>query len=309
MKTVIAQFCGVLALMCGLSPMAFSQPGGRGPGAGTPPGFGPIGPPGPPPKLTKIKDDLYFVENQATTMSDLFAYGGNLTIYLTNAGVVLVDSKSVGIHDDVVQKIKSLTDKPVKYVVLTHNHGDHSGGAAKFEAEGAQIVISTADRDNMTKTPNQAWLPSLTYSGKADLFLGGKNIQLRELRGHTRGDTVVYFPDARVICAGDLVTAPWEDIPLIVNYADGGNWTDWSASISELLKMDWDVLIGGHGPSLTKAQLTDMYKKMLQVISRVRVLTRERKSQEEITQTVVKEFNWGTGPAAGMIPGMMLELQ
>jgi glyoxylase-like metal-dependent hydrolase (beta-lactamase superfamily II) len=150
---------------------------------------------------------------------------------------------------------------------------------------------------------------SLTYSGEAELFLGGKDIQLRELRGHTRGDTVVYFPGARVICAGDLVTSPWEDIPLIINYADGGNWTDWSASINELLKMDWDVLIGGHGPAMSKAQLAEMYKKMLQVIDRVRVLTRERKSQEEITQTVVKEFNWGTGPAAGMIPGMMMELQ
>jgi hypothetical protein len=90
MKTVIPRIFSVLVLMCGMTAIAFSQPGGgRGPG-----GFGAVGPAGPPPKLTKIKDDLYFVENQAAKMPDLIAYGGNLTIYLTSAGVVLVDSKS-----------------------------------------------------------------------------------------------------------------------------------------------------------------------------------------------------------------------
>src|SRR5215470_11619548 len=141
-----------------------AQQGGRGPG---------FGPPGPPPKLTKIKDNLYFVENQAAKMSDLVAYGGNLTVYVTDKGVVLVDSKFERNHDDVSSKIKSITNQPVKYVILTHNHGDHSGGAAKFEAEGAQVIISTRDRENLAKTPNQNWVPSLTYSGTATLFMSG----------------------------------------------------------------------------------------------------------------------------------------
>ena len=281
--------------------LAFGQqPAGLGPG---------FGPPGPPPKLTKVRDDLYFVENQAAKMGDLVAYGGNLTIYLTNAGVIIVDSKNERIHDDVVQKIKTLTDKPVKYLVLTHNHGDHSGGAAKFESEGAQVIISTEDRANLAHTPNQTWLPAFTYQGRAQIVLDGKEVQLRELRGHTSGDTVVYFPAARVVCAGDLVTLPWEDIPLIVSYADGGNWTDWSKSIDEILKMDFDVLIPGHGPAINKQQLTDLHNKMVKVMERFRALNRERKSQEEITQTLVKEFNWGSGPAGGVIGGMMQELR
>jgi len=278
-----------------------AQQGGRGG-----PGFGP---PGPPPKLTKIKDNIYFVENQAAKMSDLAAYGGNLTIYATNQGVVLVDSKFERNYDDVKSKIKSLTDKPVKYVILTHNHGDHSGGAAKFEAEGAQVIISTRDRENLAKTANQTWLPSLTYSGRAALFMGGNEVDLREMRGHTAGDTVAYFPAERVICSGDLVTLPWDDIPLIINYADGGNWTDWSHSIEELLKMDWDVLIPGHGPAINKQQLVDMHSRMAQVIERFRMLLREGKNQQQITETIVKEFNWGTGPAAGVIAGMMTELR
>ena len=215
-------------------------------------------PAGPPPKLTKVRDSLYVLENQAATLADLGAYGGNLTIYLTDQGPILVDSKFERNHDDVVSKIKSLTDKPVKYLILTHNHQDHAGGAAKLEADGAQVIISSEDRENLVKAPNQSWLPALTYSGQADIFLGGKHVQLLETRGHTRGDTIVYFPAERVVCAGDLVTVPWDDIPLIVNYGDGGNWTDWGHSINKLLAMDWDVLIPGHGPAINrqKAHLT-----------------------------------------------------
>jgi len=295
------KICSML-LILSLGTLCAQQggPGGRGPG---------FGPPGPPPKLTKIKDNIYLVENQAAKMSDLVAYGGNLTIYLGKSGVVLVDSKNQQIHADVIGKIKSLTDKPVKYVVLTHNHGDHSGGAAAFEAEGAQVIITKGDRENLAKAPNLAWLPSLTYSGEATLFVDGEEIELHEVRGHTRGDTIVYFPAERVVCAGDLVTHPWEDIPLIINYGDGGTWTDWDQSIRTLLKMDWDVLIPGHGPTMNKQQLAELHSRMVRVIERVRALNRQRKTQEEITQTLIKEFNWGSGPAGGVISGMLTELR
>jgi cyclase len=288
----------VFAAACAL---VLAQQDGRG--AGTRPGAGP------PPKLTKIRDNIYFVENQAANLSDLGAYGGNLTIYLTDKGVVLIDSKFARVHDDVVQKIRSLTDKPVRYLILTHNHADHADGAARFEAEGTQVIISTEDRENLANSANPAWLPALTYSRTAALFMGNKEIRLREMRGHTRGDTVVYFPAERVICSGDLVTLPWEDIPLIVNYGDGGNWTDWDHSIEEILAIDWDLLIPGHGPAIGKAQLVELHNKMVKVMNRFRELNRGRKSQEEITETLLKEFNWGAGPAAGVIPGMMTELR
>src|SRR5262249_4850236 len=187
-----------LGALFALVSSAFAQQGGRGPA------------PGPPPKLTKVNDNVYFLENQVAKLSEIGAYGGNLTIYLTPEGPVLVDSKNPAVHAHAVAQIKTLTDKPAKYLILTHNHGDQSGGAGLFESEGAQVIISTEDRENLTKTPNQKWLPAVTYSGKATLYVGGKEIQLQELRGHTRGDTIVYFPAERVICAGDLVTLPWD---------------------------------------------------------------------------------------------------
>ena len=103
-------------------------------------GARPTGPPGAPPKLNKIREDLYMIENSNANMADLGYWGGNVTIYITNDGVILADCKFERAHDDVVAKIKSITDKPIKYIVLTHNHGDHAEGAQKFESEGAQII-------------------------------------------------------------------------------------------------------------------------------------------------------------------------
>jgi cyclase len=263
--------------------------------------------PGPPPTLVKVKDDLYILQNGNSNMADLVTYGGNATLYLTDAGVILVDSKSEGEHDDLLAKLKTLTDKPIKYVILTHNHGDHSGGAAKLQAMGATLLISAADRENMVRGKQQG-LPGIGILGQAQVILGGKEVQLREFRGHTRGDTIVYFPALRVICVGDLLTTA-DTIPMIVNYADGGSWTDWARSIDEILKMDFDIVIPGHGPAVTKAQLRDIRAKFGALQERVRTMNREKKTQEEITQTLVKEFNWGAGPSAGQIPGMMIELR
>src|SRR5579884_2516756 len=104
--------------------------------------FNPPPPPGPPPQLVKVKDDLYIVQNQANNMADLIGYGGNASIFLTDDGVVMIDSKNDHEHDDLMAKIKSLTDKPVKYVILTHNHADHSAGMPQLAAMGATVIIS-----------------------------------------------------------------------------------------------------------------------------------------------------------------------
>ena len=279
-----------LALLCAGEHTALSQQ------RGTPP------PPGPPPKLTKVQNDFYLIENQGLTVADIGPYGGNISVYITDDGVILVDSKNERIHDDVLAKVKSVTDKPIKYVILTHNHGDHSAGAPMFEKEGAQIIISTNDRDNMARAANPMWLPKLTYSGQAKLFLGGKEAQLYEYRGHTRGDTIVLFPAARVLAIGDLLTTV-DTIPLIINGPDGGSWTDWTRSIDDILKMDFDNVIPGHGPMVTKQGLRNLRDKYVGIQNRVRAMNRERKTPEEITAAVSKEFNY-TGNMTSFIQEM-----
>lgn len=279
------------------------------PAPGQPPA--PAQPPTPAqlPQLRKVKDDVYVIQNANHVVSEIGRFGGNVTVVVTPEGVVLVDSKNPDMHDDIVSKVRSLTPQPIKYVILTHNHGDHAGGAEKMKAIGATLIISEADRENMVRS-RQPGLPQVAYSGSATVFLGGKEIQLTEHRGHTRGDTVVYLPASKVVIAGDLVTTP-DAIPGIVNYGDGGNWTDWGKTLDEIAKMDFEVLIGGHGPNLTKAEFIAFRDKIAGIRERFRALNRERKSAEEIGQTLTREFNWGAPgtPAANVIPGMMQELR
>jgi glyoxylase-like metal-dependent hydrolase (beta-lactamase superfamily II) len=255
----------------------------------------------------KVKDDVYVIQNPENTVAQIGALGGNVTIYLTNEGVILIDSKNEQMHDDIVSKVRSLTDKPIKYVVLTHNHGDHSAGSAKMQQIGAIVIISEEDRQNMQRG-NQPGLPQIAYHERAQISVGGKEVRLREFCGHTDGDTVAYLPAARVVIVGDLVTTP-DAIPQIVNYGDRGNWTDMGKALDEIAKMDFDFLVGGHGPVLTKQEFLKHRDKVAGVRERLRELNRQGKTQEEITQTLIKEFNYGAGFEAGQIGPMMLELR
>ena len=263
---------------------------------------------GPPTQLRKMKDNIYVIENAVTNLENIRKYGGNVLVYLTPDGVILVDCKFEPMHDDIVSKVKSLTDKPIKYVILTHNHADHAGGAAKMAASGATVIISTDDLENLARAPNQTWLPEVSYSQRAQLRLGGKAVELNEVRGHTRGDTLVYFPAERVVESGDLF-ATVEELPYIVDYSSGGNWTDLSKEIDELLKLDFDVVVPGHGPPVTRQDVVKIRNRVVAIRERFRALNREKKSPEEIRDTLLKEFHWGGEPAPASIPGMIQELR
>ena len=263
---------------------------------------------GPPTQLRKMKDNIYVIENAVTNLENIRKYGGNVLVYLTPDGVILVDCKFEPMHDDIVSKVKSLTDKAIKYVILTHNHADHAGGAAKMAASGATVIISTDDLENLARAPNQTWLPEVSYSQRAQLRLGGKAVELNEVRGHTRGDTLVYFPAERVVESGDLF-ATVEELPYIVDYSSGGNWTDLSKEIDELLKLDFDVVVPGHGPPVTRQEVVKIRDRVVAIRERFRALNREKKSPEEIRDTLLKEFHWGGEPAPASIPGMIQELR
>jgi glyoxylase-like metal-dependent hydrolase (beta-lactamase superfamily II) len=259
------------------------------------------------PRLVKVKDDVYMIQNVNNTLADIIRFGGNVTIYLTDDGVILFDSKNAQMHDDIVSKVRSLTDKPIRYVVLTHSHADHSGGSKKMEEMGATVIISREDWQLMAKA-HMPGLPQITYHGQMDMHLGGKQVLLDEFCGHTRGDTVAYLPGPRVLIAGDLITVP-DTIPEIVGYGDGGNWTDLGLALDSLAKIDFDVMIPGHGPALTKAQFLKQRDKVIAIRERVRALTRQGRSRDEIAKALLKEFNYGGGLATGQIAPMMQELR
>lgn len=276
-------------------------------GAQPPAGFGRGMGPQPQPKLVQVAGDVYVVENANPSIGELIANGGNATVYLTDEGIVLFDTKSAQMHDFLVGQLGTLTDRPVALVVLTHNHADHSGGLQQLEADGATTIISAADRENMLRQPGSG-SAQIAYSGSLLLTMGGKEIELREIHGHTRGDTVAWLPQARVLVAGDLVTTA-DSIPVIVNYEDGGSWIALESALGELAGYDFDYLIPGHGPVITKSEFLAFRQKIAGMVERVRTLVRQDASSETVAAALQAEFNWGGGLAAGNIPEMMRELK
>src|SRR5947208_8918764 len=121
---------------------------------------------GPPPPskldLVKIKDDLYVIHNDFVP--------GNSTALITNEGVILVDDKFDVDHDGIMAQLKKVTDKPIKYVINTHHHGDHSGGNDKMQKMNVQVVASEQARENMVDG-KQPGLPNVTIENKGHIYL------------------------------------------------------------------------------------------------------------------------------------------
>jgi len=189
--------------------------------------------------------------------------GGNVAVMPTSDGVILVDDKFAQDAPEIVAKVKSISDKPIRYVLNTHQHGDHTGGNEAMLAAGAEVIISKQARANMV-TGKQPGLPRLTFSDEQQVFLGGKEVLAKYVgRGHTNGDAVVYFPGERVLHTGDLFVsqgAPFCDT------ANGGSIKDWDATVQKALQLDFDTVIPGHGPVVKKADL----QKWVQTLATIR---------------------------------------
>jgi cyclase len=253
-------------------------------------------------KLNQVKDDLYEIEGD----------GGNVAVYITNEGVILVDDKYEQDHDQIVAKVKSVTQQPIKYILSTHHHADHSGGNVRFEP--AVEIISTANaRANIVnhKQPNApaGMVPAqVTFTDATAVYLGGKEVRARYFgRGHTNGDAVVYFPALRTIHTGDLMAG---NTPLI-DYAGGGSVVEWTKTLDGAMTLDFETVIPGHGPVTNKAALL-MYRNNVEKLrNRATGLIREGKSQEEVGKVMAAEFGWAptSMQAQWSLPGIMTELR
>lgn len=255
---------------------------------------------GPPPQMTmqKVKDDLYVIEENGT---------GNVAVYITNEGTILVDDKFERDYDGIMEKVKSVTDKPVKYVMSTHHHGDHTGGSAKF-LQMAEIIAHKNNRINMVNG-KQPGVPRVVFSDEADIFLGGKEVRARYFgRGHTNGDAVIYFPALRVIHTGDLMagTSP------LIDYSGGGSLKDWTGTLDGVIKgFDFDTVIPGHGDVTTKAGLMKYRDDVEKLQNRVSSMLRGGKSKDDVSKMLVADFAWDPKglPMRVSLDGMMSEMK
>ena len=193
--------------------------------------------------------------------------GGNVAVMPTSEGVIVVDDKFAEDAPAILARIKTITDKPVRYVLNTHHHGDHTGGNAAMLAANTEIILSRNARANMV-TGNQPGLPHLTFSDEQQVFLGGKQVLAKYLgRGHTNGDAVIYFPAERALHTGDLFVTPGAPF---CDTANGGSIKDWDATIQKVLQYDFDIVIPGHGPVSKKADLVKWVQTLATVRARIK---------------------------------------
>lgn len=233
-------------------------------------------------RLEKVRDDLHV----------LFGPGGNIGVLTTNEGVILIDDKFERHAPEILAKVKTLTDKPVRYVLNTHQHGDHTGGNAAL-AKTAEIIAHENARANMQRNA-QPGLPRITFAEEATVHLGGKEVRAIYFgRGHTNGDAVIYFPQQRAIHTGDLFVrgAPF------IDYSSGGSALEWDATLNAVLQLEFDIVIPGHGAVANREDLVQWKEDYETFRTRARKLSREGKSPEEAAKLIkVDDLNgWTLG--------------
>src|SRR5260370_19709607 len=234
-KTVLSIALTAIAGLISLPGLA-QRGGGRGPG------------PGQAVEKTKmLKPNLYEVTGG----------GAKSLIRVTNQGLIVVDTKNAGDenYSRLMEEIRSVTNQPVKYVINTHHHPDHVGNNQKFIDSGAQVIGLEALKSWMGKDPRTRDIPgrpTQTFPKDFTLKLADAEVRLYSFgRGHTGDDTMVYFPDLKVVMVSDQIT----DATPIVDFANGGSAVEWTKILDGVLALDFDMAIPGRGGPKSKADV------------------------------------------------------
>ena len=261
-------------------------------------------------RLEKVKDDLYAIIGD----------GGNVAVYITDDGVILIDDKFERDYDDIMAKVKSVTNKPIKYILNTHQHGDHTGGNEKIRggSSGVEVIAHKNARANMV-TQKLPGLAQVTFSDETQVFLGGKEVRAHYFgRGHTNGDVMIYFPADRVLHTGDLFTVPGAPLPNanaiapFIDFAGGGSAVDWPGTLDNLMKQGWDfdTVIPGHGPVSKPADLVSYRERFGKMRTRMTSVVKGAKSMEEVVKTLVSDFGWASdGNGMRQVDAFIAELK
>jgi cyclase len=225
-------------------------------------------PPAPPQKpgpidVQKLKDNFYVLTSSTPGNDDTFS-GGNVSVFITDDGVTLVDTKLAAWGQALLDAVKRVTSKPVTRIINTHTHGDHTGNDHLFGAT-VDIVAHENTKANMAKmdifTGDRAkFLPEQTFVDTLTLGSGKDRIDLHYFgAAHTNGDAFIVFPALRIVATGDVFA--WKDGPRI-DLDNGGSGISYPQTIAKAVAAitDVDTVIPGHSPMMTPADLQGYQK-------------------------------------------------
>jgi len=239
-------------------------------------------------KTNKVTDKFYTLDGQ----------GGTIGVLIGPDGVFMVDTQFAPLSDKIAAAIKQITPQPIKFVVNTHVHGDHTGGDENFGKMGATIISREELRFRLAH-PNPAangtpgvptpavGLPKQTYTGRLTMHMNGEEIQLIAIpRAHTDGDTMVYFPGLDVIMTGDF----YRSIAYPnVDRNNGGSLQGLIDGLGTVIAHAGPntKIIPGHGPTVTRAAVTAHRDMAVAVRDRVARLVDQGKTENDVVAAKV----------------------
>ncbi len=254
------------------------------------------------------QDDFSDVQITSEKLTDniytLFGAGGNIGLAIGDDAAYLIDDQFGPLTEKIVAHVKTITDKPIKFVLNTHFHGDHSGGNENLANAGAMIFAHDNVRKRMEAgdepSPKKA-LPVVTFNDKMTLHLGnGKSLHAMSVNpAHTDGDTYYYFPEDNVIHMGDNFFSgryPYIDID------SGGDIDGLISNVTMAVGIvdDTTQIIPGHGKVSSKADLQDYKNVLITLRERVKKARDEGNSLEN-TQKLGLSKEWDATHGQGFI--------
>ncbi len=239
-------------------------------------------------KVTKVAGTVYMLQGA----------GGNIGVSVGDDGIVIVDDQFAPLAPKIHAALKGITDKPIKFIINTHYHGDHTGGNAEFSKDGPIIAHENVRKRLQTGTttlgqqnppaPREA-LPVITFNDRATVHLNGEDIRAIHMpHGHTDGDAVIWFTQSNVVHMGDDFfngTFPFVDAE------NGGSVRGLSMNLEAILAKirDDTKVIPGHGPLGDKTTLRAFAEMIRTSSAAVEAAMKSGKTLEQIKQEKVLE--------------------
>jgi cyclase len=234
-------------------------------------------------QTTRLADDFYTLEG----------LGGRISLLIGPDGVLLVDSQFAPLTERLVAAIRKISDRPIRFLINTHVHGDHVGGNENFAKLGVLIFSRDQLRTRLQHpapgpdgspgrpAPAGAW-PVVTYDGPVTIHVNAEDVQLIPIRNaHTDGDTLVSFPAHDILAVGDYFRSTGYPF---VDLNNGGSLAGLLAALGETIGRAGPTtkIIPGHGPIVDRAALIAQRDMVLAVRDRVTALISQGKSLEEV---------------------------
>jgi glyoxylase-like metal-dependent hydrolase (beta-lactamase superfamily II) len=241
-------------------------------------------------KIRELKPNLHMITGG----------GANTLVRVTPDGLIVVDTKNPGDVNftRVMEEIASVSKQPVKIVINTQHHPDHVGNNQKFIDAGAQVVALEILKTHMASDPRTKEIPGLptqTFAKDHVVTLGGAEVRASFYGpGHTGGDTMVYFPDAKVVMVGDHMT----DGNPIVDFANGGSALGWTKGLDGVLALDFEWAIPGRGEPKTRADVQAYRTRFATLVSRAQEAVKAGATRDTLGARVkLDDLMWTFQPA------------